>query len=148
MRLAKTPGDPRLKILQLKMGKAKVVSDELRRAIIEHKYNFVLVQEPYAWRGKSYGMGLGIDIVNSSQFNNDIQNHLDELEKVLVALNDKRVPIATDANAKSHLWGFESDAKGVMLENFIMRHDLTVLNNKEDLPTLEGHGEKLELTSR
>ena len=57
---------------------------------------------------------------------------------MLVALKVQKVLIAIDANAKSHLWGFESDAKGVVLENFIMRYDLTVLNNKEDLPTCRG----------
>ena len=187
MRLAKKPGDPQLRILQLNMGKAKVVNDELRKAIVERKYDFALVQEPYAWRGNIPGMGLGIDIVMGAkgketpaaailypraeytvtkitqlctshcvciqiggefgdiylvslycQFKNDIQVHLDELETVLVALKNKKVLIATDANAKSHLWGFESDAKGVKLEDFIMRHDLTVINNKEDLPTCRG----------
>ena len=63
VRLAKKPGDPRLRILQLNMGKAKVVNDELRRAIVEQKYDFAIVQEPYAWREKIPGMGLGIDIV-------------------------------------------------------------------------------------
>ena len=63
MRLTKKPGDPRLKILQLNMGKAKLVSDELRKAIIEYKYDFPLVQEPYAWSGNIPGMELGIDIV-------------------------------------------------------------------------------------
>ena len=64
---------------------------------------------------------------------------------MLVALKNKKVLIATDANAKSHLWGFESDAKGVMLEDFIMRHDLTVLNNREDLPTCKGTREETRI---
>ena len=55
--------EPQLRILQLNMGRAKVVSDELRRAIVEHKYDFALGQELYAWRGKIPGMGLDIAIV-------------------------------------------------------------------------------------
>ncbi|CAG5073501.1 Similar to Retrovirus-related Pol polyprotein from type-1 retrotransposable element R1 (Fragment) (Bradysia coprophila) [Cotesia congregata] len=72
------------------------------------------------------------------QYKDEIDIHLEHLERVVRALKGKRVIVSMDANAKSERWGSETDdARGEKLEQFVDAHELEIVNNAREGPTFE-----------
>lgn len=71
------------------------------------------------------------------QKRDDIEPHIESLDRVLTRLAGKEVIICIDANAKSPLWGpRNADRKGELLEDFINEKRLQVLNDPQGIATV------------
>lgn len=80
------------------------------------------------------------------QFQDAIEPYLDELGTILRRLAGRNVLIGVDANARSTLWHDEIvDARGELLEEFIERFGLVVVN-EADQPSTHSAGNNIDLT--
>lgn len=77
------------------------------------------------------------------QPSNPITDYLGRLDEVAGRLRGKPLLIGMDANAKSFWWNSRvTDGRGRQLEDFILQHDLQVLNTPTELSTYcSVHGE-------
>lgn len=63
------------------------------------------------------------------QFSESITVYLEYLDAVLLALHGKKIIIGIDANANSSMWhSHYTDNKGQELEEFILQHNLVIVN--------------------
>lgn len=77
------------------------------------------------------------------QFRDPIDGYLSRLDNILMALYGRPVLIGMDSNAKSPMWfGPVADERGAKLEELILQHDLTILNESSPVSTFSSvHGE-------
>ena len=65
-----------------------------------------------------------------------IQPYIQQLDKVLQALQGREIILCLDANARSTMWhSQETNAKGEKLESFILQHRLTIVNSPQRIST-------------
>lgn len=77
------------------------------------------------------------------QWKDDIEKHLDHLQKVLTTLKGKRIILGIDTNSESGLWSPRgTTADGEKIEQLIRKFNLTSINNKFAPPTFEDNDKK------
>ncbi|GBM88158.1 RNA-directed DNA polymerase from mobile element jockey [Araneus ventricosus] len=68
---------------------------------------------------------------------------LQELHSILTDLGDERVLICADLNAHCRIWGYANeDTRGAQVEDFLLAHQLYLLNETNSPPTFEHCGRK------
>ena len=77
------------------------------------------------------------------QYSLPLEGFLEKIERALNGLQTKKGLIVMDANARSELWyNKTTDEKGVLLEEFIYKQNLSILNKPNNPPTyVSGNGE-------
>lgn len=108
---------------------------------------------------KEQGKGKGFSYVKTSDFTvyscyaspnrapEELAETLQQIDEN-IRINNEEAIVAGDFNAKSPQWGMRAtDARGVVVTQWIAQHDLTILNQGEK-PTFErqGYGSILDLT--
>ena len=72
------------------------------------------------------------------QYADPIEQYIIQLEKILLELRGQEVIMCLDANARSTMWhDNESNAKGEILESFILQHRLVVVNSPQPISTFD-----------
>lgn len=76
-------------------------------------------------------------IINAyCQFSLPIVPILETIETIIQKIGNIKVLITMDSNAKSHMWfSKETDERGKIVEEFLLRNDLYILNEPNNAPT-------------
>ena len=72
------------------------------------------------------------------QYSDPIEQYIFHLEKILLELRGQEIIMCLDANARSTMWhNNESNAKGEILESFVLQHRLVIVNSPQPISTFD-----------